>query len=302
MSRFKFFDDEIKKEETLHNKLTYRGEPNNLNYVIIQQQKTVANDQTISDTETKMLWQLENILVDNEGYQLYLNQIEHDVLKTNSQLQHLAAFAKLFNSPTSRLHLRFTKTGKLISVLNQAEILSIWQNMKENELSSLVNANSNESKLIIKAGDNDFANSVSLIGDGILYQLLFPAFYDLGNESRVDKVERDFRSNIFNEKRINLSGERIVEGAGVDEIIIKETFINEKKGNYTQEILEIYNLQYKPILIAELDYEYRVNINYKVFKNSGVLKNVECEVEERLNNNFYFRSHYSFKLKKENYG
>jgi hypothetical protein len=302
MSRFKFFDEEIKQEEALSDKLEYKGEPNSLNYVIMQQQKTVANDQAISDTETKMLWQLEHIMLDSEGYQLYLNQLEHDVLKTNSQLQQLVSFAKLFNSPTSRLHLRFNKSGKLISVLNQAEIFSIWQNMKENELSSLVNANSSDSKLIIKAGDNDFSNSVSFIGDGILYQLLFPSFYGIGNQNHVSKVQRDFRSNIFSEKRIDLSGERIIEGDGADEIIIKENFINEKKGNYAQKILEIYNSQYKPIFIADLDYKYKIEISYKLYKNSGVLKNVECEVEERLNNNFYFKSHYSFLLKKEHYG
>ncbi|WP_343523106.1 hypothetical protein [Pedobacter sp.] len=302
MSRFKFFDEEIKQEETFKDKLEYLGGPNDLNYVIMQQQKTVANGQAISDTETKMLWQLENIKNDKEGYQLYLNQKEHDVLKTNSQLQELVGFAKLFNAPTSRLHLRFNKTGKVISVLNQSEILAIWQNMKENELLSLVNANSNESNLILKAGDKDFSDSVPLVNDGILYQLLFPSFYGIANRNHVTKVQRDFRSNIFNEKRIELSGERIVEGGGTDELMVRENFINGKRGDYTQEILKTYNTQYKPIFIADLDYMYRVNIDYKFFNHSGILKNVECEVEERLNDNFYFKSHYSFKLKNEQYG
>jgi|GEM_PF-1848199 len=299
MSRFKFFDEDIEQKESPYSKLEYKGSPNDLNYIILQKQKTVANAQVVSDTETKMLWQLANMTSSKDGYQLYLNQVEHDVLKTNSQLQELVGFAKLFNSPTSRLNLRFNNIGEITAILNQLEILSIWQNMKENELLSLVNANSTESNLIIKAGDKDFSDSVPLIKNGILYQLLFPSFYGMSNQNNVTKQQRYFGSNIFNEKRINLSGERIVIGNNADELIINEKFINEKNGDYVQEILKIYNTQYKPIFTDDLAYSYQVKIDYKLFKNSGVVKNIACEVEERLNDNFYFTSHYSFSLKTE---
>jgi len=298
MSRFKFFEsvDEPAKNVT-DNILRYNVNLGTLEYQLIQEQLTIANEQVISDTKTVMLWQHEHVKILPTHHQINLNLAKHDVIRTNQLFSQLSDFAKLFNAPVARLELKLDDSGIVIGIINQNEIFSIWNDIKAKELLPVVNAKTSESEAIILAGDKEFSNTLELVSNGVIYRMMFPGVYGITvPEERIIK-QHFYPSNIVNDKKIEFEGKRIsAEKDG--KVIVKESFKDNSYGRHSSFLKETYDTQFKPVLNAELNYSYKVDCTYHFDRSTGLLEYANYKIDERLNDKFLFSSNYELTLKK----
>ena len=264
-------------------------------YEIIQKQSLALDDKKLYETETRMIWKLSDIEVSEEYFSLVVEQVEHQLADVHSVVKELASFARLFNIPLSRLHLKFLPDGSFLSILNQEEITQKWEELKETPKLKELQEHT-EAQSIITEGDKDFSDTNPLFRNSFLYQLFFPAIY--GNiETSVAATEdkpRVLKSNIFQNQPVQLNVERENLTAPDHTLAIKFTAEHIGDGK----LKKLYDKQFKAMVKKEFDYEFNIITEYRVAKQSGMIQTASCKVKEQLTDNFVHRADYKIQLLK----
>ena len=127
----------------------------------------LVNNETISENESKNIWNFSEI----NGC-IDLNIIKKNILKSNVQLKPLLDIIMMINESTDHLKLALDVNNNIIEVLNKNEILEKWEEIKLNKI-KFYEFKDEFIKIIVKQYDHAFKNITSHIQKNLLYQLIF---------------------------------------------------------------------------------------------------------------------------------
>ena len=140
-------------------------------------------------TQTKQVLSVSDFRVDVNSYSFVIELKKHEILSVYPDYREVAVFGQLFNRPTARLHLKLNFNNDVLEVLNQDEVNANWQVLKQ--MDSIA-----QMQPIIEAGNRAFSNTLPMLKEQWLYQLIFTGLSEAGllNQWRPAKQEM---SNYF---------------------------------------------------------------------------------------------------------
>ena len=199
--------------------------------------------------------------------------------------QEAAAFGQLFNRPTERLELKLNFRGEVLEIVNQNEVYANWQALKE--IDSIAQAQS-----IIEAGNRAFSNTLPILKEQLLYQLIFTGLSVEILLSQWKPVKREL-SNHFKGQWIPVDCKKNLltnDEQGVTQINLLNKSIQTEEFN---EDLRGYYHKYAPAFFN--DSEYYKYISRTSYFFSGLNANASkiiSDVCEELTSNEKFHVRY----------
>ena len=91
-----------------------------LRYRIVQNQILEAKGNQVVDSETLMIWNIQNISVHQNHFICTLLQEKHEIIRTHDSYKEISSILQLFNYPIARLVLKCSLTGQIEEVVNQS--------------------------------------------------------------------------------------------------------------------------------------------------------------------------------------
>ena len=229
-----------------------------IDYNIIQKIDMQVSGSSMIDSETDMVWEVEKFAKNNLFF-VDITQKSHQVKYIKSIYRQLAEYMQKFNKPIEHLILELSSSGKMISVENQEEIKSSWEILRESLKTEM--GDTLEEKNMLEGGDKDFADTLPLIKNNILYQLFFnDVFYKYTEVDKFIEIESSqYTSQIFSNEKVNIITKRKVEKEGN---LAKLKFYTESDSNKNDHLRNIYNSKLKDFLKEDFNYQLTWSMEY----------------------------------------
>jgi len=254
-------------------------ESEELTYNIIQQLDLRILGDSMIDSVTAMLWKLNKV---NKGDSFFveLTQSSHEVRYVKSIYRQLTEYMQKFNKPLGHLHLALSDKGAIENISNQAEITTVWNDLRQ-ELQAEM-GNTLEEQNMLEAADVDFTDTLPLIQKNVLYNLFFPElfqeynvlgqFEELGNSQYI--------SQLFTNEKVEIKTQRKIERQGDIAIINFYSFSDTTKNKHLK---KVYNAKLKDFLKEDYDYSFSWSIEYRYNIALGTMLFCQSKIKEEAN-------------------
>ncbi|MBB6111771.1 hypothetical protein SAMN05421821_11452 [Mucilaginibacter lappiensis] len=299
MSVFKFFE-ESKSEKVGPPSGDIRSialmlQPNkNQRFEISYNIRFFAMGQMVVDVRTSTIWLLKVIDSFENGTLVDVEVEDQQTFNSNPIMNEMQDFAKAFNYPTKMLVIKLMSLGKIERVLNQEEIFSRWEEIKEEALKPLEKADTD--KEILQKGDIQFSDTLPALKETLLYSIFFGAFYGtktVGDNNIVDTGE--YNSQLFQTKSIPFELKEKVTDIKPGSINITQSasLINDLQ--VQEEFGKLYDEMYKQICGPDFNYQYKLLVDYNIDSTSGLINECNASLREKANDMLYYQADYTIK-------
>lgn len=294
--RFKFFSEDSQKKENNPVIQANGGELKlkaikGQRYQIDYQSIMIALGNKVIDLKSESIWLISELQVVDDGYVVYLEIEKHEVFNSNELLNGMIDFSKLLNIPMEKLVIRLDAFGNIRQVLNTGEVFNKWVEIKQQLLPFL---NEEEAAIIIRNGDIQFKQPISMLQTGLIYNLFFMPVYGLKQKGKTENIATgNFQSQLFQDKVIPYIVNEKVESLTETEIDL--LFDTDSSAFDKRELEAIYNSVYREAMAEEFNYEILFSGRGTYDLITGLTKSCFIQTKEKANPDLYFEGSYLIK-------
>jgi len=297
MSIFKFFDES--RDNSSFNKVSEDNavvdfklrEGFNRRFQLETHSTLFALGNKAIDIRNESVWVIKEIKVIPNGYKLHVEVESHNVFNNNPSFDGVVKFSKLFNIPLQELILNLDLSGNVVQVINQQQVIEVWNAVKTEILPSL---NAEEAQIIIHNGDSQFGNPIVVLRDTLIYNLFFEPVYGIRKKGEIKVLEKKtFTSQLF--QNVTIPYNPLQKVTEINKNNLHLSYETEVLGFDKEVLVNVYNQIYKDVMEGGLDYKIGFTGNSIYDMETGLIKNCLIEVRESVNDNLRFECNYSIK-------
>ncbi len=191
------------------------------------------------------------------------------------------------------LVINLSPDGNIKDIVNQNEVKEAWNLVKIGLESEM--GNSVEERNMIEGGDLDFSNTLPLIKNNILYQLILKDLYHEYSELNkfIEIGTQKYTSQIFGNETVFLNVKRKVEK---EDEIAKIKFYAEADPNNNGHLRDIYNAKLKDFLQENYTYSLIWTTEYHIDIKKGKVTLCHSKIKEKANSKYNHSMEYKIIL------
>lgn len=263
--------------------LTQTAEPQY--YKIDLVSNLLFKDKDILATCTRYIWKY--MVMEQVTYYDWLVSLE--VMETQQPdlgaIQKTADFLRLTNKPLEKLVLLLDGNGIIKEVQNKSEIWEKWNALKTEYVASKEEISSVEEAVIEKCRD-DFRQLKNVLNSSLLHFSFFAPVYNVHPDNTL-KRNLTFSSVVNSGSMLyNTVKQKITEDSDNKNWLLKHYCQHNDYGSIN--LQKRYNKEFKKILNAPFDYQFRYDGTSVYSPKTGLLQSAKATITEQASSEFIY--------------